>query len=237
MLPLARYDDDGAAQFLHAAARAAAGQSGHRAIGDVFPVPVRRRQRPGRLRRSIGQPPQAARAAASAPNSIRSRRATSRPWASGCCRAATSTRPTAAKSPPVALISEVGRQGIRRQGSDRRADRSWATPIDRRRHRRRTRARRSLDAAAAGRRSICPTRSSCCPTWARSSAAIAAPARWRRRCKRRGRADRSRPADRRRQDDGADHRGVDRPAALPVVPDRELRRPRRCCSPRSGSTG
>ena len=79
---------------------------------------------------------------------------------------------------------------------------------------------RSLERAAAGRGLPAHTRVRRCRTWARSSAPIAAPAPSRSAVRDRGRADRSRPADRRRQDDRADHRAIHRRAALPVVPDR-----------------
>ena len=101
--------------------------------------------------------------------------------ASGCCRGRDfddDRRPEVAAG---RVDQRVRGQGIRRQGSDRRKDRHGRS-----RHHRSASSRTRAGVRSTRRRrprSICPTRSSCCPTWARSSAPIAAPAPWRRRCK------------------------------------------------------
>ena len=201
MLPLARFNEDAQRSLLHECARAAASESGNRAIRDAVPVSVRRRQRadqPGDRR--------PARETSSATGVGRPQFDFARISPGVRCPADPRPRLRRERWPQVAagrLDQRVDDQGIRRQGSHRRKDRHGRSR-DHRRHRvgcaapvaRRRAESRRLPA-------VYPVRIALhgCGRPHRSR-------RGRRGLRGEGcrRANRSGPADRRRQDDGADHR-------------------------------
>jgi predicted permease len=220
MLPLARFDDTAQRNFYMACTSGCGPiRSPHsRRCSSRFRLAAATRKR---VSRSLASPRSRANSAP-ARISIRCRRDTCRPSASGFSKAATSTTATVPKSTPVVLISESAVKDF--GGKDpigEKVDMGDAFTVigivsDAR--------RRSLDTPPRAAvylpytQFVLPYMGAVVRT-DRGAGAVASAVKERRR------ADRSRPADRRRQDHGADHRGVDRRAPLPIIPDRQLRGP------------
>ena len=222
MLPLARYDETAQRSFYMGVLERLRANPLTAQSAMLFPFPFGGGNAQAGLQ-VVGQPPKPPRAATSAPNSIRSRPATCRPSGVRLIRGRDFAESDGPKSPPVALISESAVKEF--GGKDPIGEKiDMGDPSHRRRHRLGRAPPLARHAAAAGRLSALHA----------VRAALHGRGRPHRSRRRRGgvrgegrrRADRSGPADRRRQDDGADHRGVDRRAALPIVPDRQLCRPR-----------
>ena len=217
MLPLARYNEAAQRDFYMGVLERLQANPVTAQSAMLFPFPFGGGNAQAGLE-VVGQPPKPPEQEVTAELNSISPGYLQRRRASGCSRAVTSRRPTAEVA--AGRVDQRSRRSRNSAARIRSAKRStWATGSPSSAS---SRTRAGVRSTPRPRRHLSALHAVRAALHGRGR-----PHRSRRRCggvggEGRGRADRSRPADRRRQDDGADHRGVDGRAALPIVPDREL---------------